>query len=558
MEPELSIVIPCFNSEETLAETLVSVINQNFENWEAIIVNDGSTDNTEKIALEWVKKDKRFKYFYKENEGLGKTRNFGIRKAKGDYVLPLDSDNLVRKNFAQEALQIFKDQPNCGIVYGNAQLFGAEEGVWKVGKFNKFRMLKHNYIDACAIIRKSLFDELGGYEEDLPYQGHEDWDFWLKVIPTKYEFFYLEEITFDYRVTNSSMIKSFSEDMLRENIRYIKTKHFDLFLESYNELFSENKKLRKKIEKIGFLSKMKGIFKMKRRTKIELMDNRPLVSICIPTHNGEKFLEEALQSVVQQSYKNIELVISDDRSKDKTLSIIEKFKTEADFPILLVHHKPNGIGANWNNSIRHARGEYIKFLFQDDLLYPTCIEELMEVLIEHQDVAIVACKRSVIIEGEFTSKHKSWLHFNSDLQLQLEPNKNGNYLLDRSFFKSKDFLKNPKNKIGEPTMTLIRKSIFNKIGLFDENLVQILDFEFYNRVLKVKKVYIINKKLAAFRIHVDQATSKNRNKTPEDYNKYYKTLYKDYFWFLDKKNQKKLLKKYSWFGKLYTYLKYDF
>ena len=80
MNPIISIIIPCYNSEATLVSTLNSVIEQKFQDWEALIINDGSTDYTEKIALEWVNTDNRFKYFSKKNEGLGKTRNFGINK----------------------------------------------------------------------------------------------------------------------------------------------------------------------------------------------------------------------------------------------------------------------------------------------------------------------------------------------------------------------------------------------------------------------------------------------------------------------------------------------
>jgi glycosyltransferase involved in cell wall biosynthesis len=81
MNTILSIIIPCFNSEATLEATLTSVYNQEYQNWEAIIVNDGSTDTTEKIANKWLEIDSRFQYFYKQNEGLGKTRNFAINKA---------------------------------------------------------------------------------------------------------------------------------------------------------------------------------------------------------------------------------------------------------------------------------------------------------------------------------------------------------------------------------------------------------------------------------------------------------------------------------------------
>ena len=99
----------------------------------------------------------------------------------------------------------------------------------------------------------------------------------------------------------------------------------------------------------------------------------PLVSICIPTYNGEAYLQEALDSIQNQDYQNLEVVISDDNSSDNTVSIIQKFKNEVDFSVTIISHTPKGIGANWNNCIKHAAGTYIKFLFQDENAMPDSI-----------------------------------------------------------------------------------------------------------------------------------------------------------------------------------------
>ncbi len=123
-----------------------------------------------------------------------------------------------------------------------------------------------------------------------------------------------------------------------------------------------------------------------------------LVSICIPTYNGEKYLQEALDSVKAQTYKNIEVIISDDVSKDRTLEICERFKNEVNFPVYIYHHQPAGIGANWNNCIEKASGEYIQFLFQDDILHPICIEEKLKYL-KQNNLKAVCCKREIIDEN---------------------------------------------------------------------------------------------------------------------------------------------------------------
>lgn len=260
MAPKLSIIIPCYNSANTLEDTLISIIEQDFLDWEAIIVNDDSKDNVEEIALKWVDKDNRFKYFKKENGGLASARNFAIKQAKGIYILPLDSDNKIRKSFAKNAIKIFKENENVGVVYGDVMYFGEKEGIWKVGEFDKYKLLKHNYIDACAIIRKEIYDIVGLYDENLPYQGHEDWDFWIRVIDNSLQFYYLEEITFDYRVHSRSMIKSFDAKMLKANIHYIEQKHYKVYVIAFRKLYKylgEIKDKKQKQKKKNILIKLK-------------------------------------------------------------------------------------------------------------------------------------------------------------------------------------------------------------------------------------------------------------------------------------------------------------
>jgi glycosyltransferase involved in cell wall biosynthesis len=111
--------------------------------------------------------------------------------------------------------------------------------------------------------------------------------------------------------------------------------------------------------------------------------NQPLVSICIPTYNGERFLKETLESVVQQTYTNLEIKISDHSSSDSTLDVIRSF----DDPriVLSVLTAGGGAEANWNASVAGAKGKYTKLLCQDDLLKPSCIEEQVNALESNED-----------------------------------------------------------------------------------------------------------------------------------------------------------------------------
>lgn len=231
-----------------------------------------------------------------------------------------------------------------------------------------------------------------------------------------------------------------------------------------------------------------------------------LVSICIPTYNGAQFIAKTMDSALSQTYSNIEIVVSDDASIDMTLSIIALYKEKTKIPINIYHHVPNGIGANWNNTIKQANGEYIKFLFQDDVLLPNCIEDMMNVIESNRSIDLVACKRTFIIEPLYLNWYtKIQIERTKNLQQLLNLSyTNGISFLDSSLFSSDAFFKAPYNKIGEPSVVLFKKSIIDTVGYFNENLKQVLDFEFYYRILKKSKIAILNKELVKFRLHNDQ------------------------------------------------------
>ncbi|MBZ4041952.1 glycosyltransferase family 2 protein [Flavobacterium hibisci] len=281
------------------------------------------------------------------------------------------------------------------------------------------------------------------------------------------------------------------------------------------------------------------------------MSNLPLVSICVPTYNGEKYLKETLESIQVQTYTNVEIIISDDGSIDKTLDIVNRFKVLSNFPFYIYHHKPKGIGANWNNCIKKANGEFIKFLFQDDVMESDCIEKMIFVYKENPHIGLLASKRSFIIEqnavGEYTS---NWIKKYKNLQVGISQKNNNVLVLDNLLFKSDHFSKSPLNKIGEPSVVMFKKDIVNKIGYFRTDLKQILDYEFWYRILKENTIIIIDLPLVKFRIHENQATNVNRKQNIDDYNIYDKILYKEYFKLLNNEHQSRLKYKFSFISKI--------
>ena len=195
-----------------------------------------------------------------------------------------------------------------------------------------------------------------------------------------------------------------------------------------------------------------------------------LVSICIPTYNGAEFIVEALESAINQSYTHLEIIVSDDDSSDKTLLIVETYKSKTNIPIYVHHHKPSSIGANWNNCIKQSNGEYIKFLFQDDVLLPHCVKDMVAVLERIETIGLVASKREFIFDSEYNfPKMEQWIENFGDLQKDLNLTvEDVVSVIDKSLFKSKQFLRSPLNKIGEPSVFMIRKDIVTQIGFLEK------------------------------------------------------------------------------------------
>ena len=205
-EGKVSIVIPCYNHGAMLREALASIEQvRNTNLLEVIIVDDGSSEpETTKILDELAKTG--YWVVSQPNRGVGAARNAGIRLAKGEFILPLDSDNRLRDVYLNEGVSLLRRNPSVGVVYADAESFGERSGRWYVPDFNLSSLIRMNFVDACALYRKRLWEEVGGYDEQMPRMGVEDWDFWLRLAFHGGNFVHLPKIGFDYRVRRDSMI----------------------------------------------------------------------------------------------------------------------------------------------------------------------------------------------------------------------------------------------------------------------------------------------------------------------------------------------------------------
>jgi glycosyltransferase involved in cell wall biosynthesis len=202
---KVSVVIPCFNHGEFLPEAVDSVTSIQRDDIELIVVDDGSTDELTRKEMDRLAA-LEFKVIRQENKGLAAARNAAIRISNGEYILPLDADNRLRPAYVERGVQILDANQDVGVVYGDAEYIGLETGRWVVGSFDPDRLIQWNFIDACAIYRRSVWEQNGGYDGTMPVQGLEDWDFWLGALEHGWRFAYVPEVLFDYRKVEGSMI----------------------------------------------------------------------------------------------------------------------------------------------------------------------------------------------------------------------------------------------------------------------------------------------------------------------------------------------------------------
>lgn len=251
---KVSVVIPCFNHGEFLPEAVGSVTGMGRQDVELIVVDDGSTDDRTRKEMEKLRAN-GIRVISQENKGLSAARNAAIAASTGEYVLPLDADNRLRPAYIDHGIRILDANPEVGVVYGDAQLMGTRTGHWHVGPFDPNRLLNWNYIDACAIYRRSVWEQNGGYYSTMPDQGgHEDWDFWIGALEHGWQFVYVREVLFEYRLATESMVtraqpfRSAVED-------FIARKHSRIYRESWLRLARERQSAKKMSRRLRVLLK---------------------------------------------------------------------------------------------------------------------------------------------------------------------------------------------------------------------------------------------------------------------------------------------------------------
>lgn len=225
--PKISVIIPCYNNGLYIKETLDSVLKQSFQDFEIIIVNDGSSDSYTNELLKDLNYPKT-KVIHTKNRGVSSARNTAIQSSSGEYILPLDSDDLIHESYLEKANTILDENKDIAIVYCEAEFFGDKSGKWELPPYSLREMLFRNMIFCTGLYRRADYDKTSGYDESMPLM--EDQDFWLSIIELENkEVHCIPEVLFFYRIHKNGTIQSILKNKQQS------------YYKNYKKLFSNHK-----------------------------------------------------------------------------------------------------------------------------------------------------------------------------------------------------------------------------------------------------------------------------------------------------------------------------
>jgi len=241
-EPLISIIVPAYNSADYIGQAIESILNQNYKNFELLIIDDGSTDNTKEIVRHY--NDSRIKYLYKENGGLSSARNFAVVRSRGQYIMPLDADDMMAPNFITLHLQEFDKHPEADLVYCDVLLINVNGEPLTVMRKPEYQDRRHLIRDLFRQghpvvpfrlgLRKSIYDKIGLYDETLVVA--EDYDMLRRFVKAGLKEHHLRETLHLRRMYPESLSRSANPEKARSYFEVIK-RFTETF--SYDELFPD-------------------------------------------------------------------------------------------------------------------------------------------------------------------------------------------------------------------------------------------------------------------------------------------------------------------------------
>lgn len=273
---KVSIIMPCYNDGAYIQEAIESVLSQTYENIELIIVDDGSDDGVTTDVINAIKYDKVHIYHTTHLRPAG-ARNYGIAKASGKYILPVDSDDKIDSTYVEKAVTVLEKNNDIGVVYCYADLFGEQSGRWDLPDYSFQKMLLDNIVFVTAMFYKEDWEKVGGFSTTMD-AGMEDYDFWLSILELGKIIYQIPEVLFHYRIKKVSRTTRFQDNCINvqeiyKRIYWNHKEFYDLHKEEYAMVLRDalieqiflRRKYENRLEKINKVGKLPVIGLFARR-----------------------------------------------------------------------------------------------------------------------------------------------------------------------------------------------------------------------------------------------------------------------------------------------------
>ncbi len=370
LPPAVSVIIPCYKQAHYLAEAVRSVVDQTFDDWECIVVDDGSPDDTAAVATALIEANpgRPIRLLRQQNQGLSGARNAGIRAARGRYILPLDADDRLAPTMLAKTAAVLEGDPGCSIVYTHIQVFGVEQGVWEMKDFVLPSTMLADTIGYCSLYRRCVWERVGGYQTNL--DSYEDWNFWIGALRLGFRGTLVPEPLFCYRRATESMVTRAAQFRDRLTARIV-LNHPDVYPP---ERQGEARAL---LAPLGLAGEGAAAGPAGGPVR-EPPGPYPTVSVILPTYNRRILLDRAVRSVLAQTFQDFEIIVVNDGG-DSPADWLAAVDVGGKVQLINLAQS-RGPAAARNAGLRLARGRLIAYLDDDDLYDPEHLETLVRAL----------------------------------------------------------------------------------------------------------------------------------------------------------------------------------
>ena len=520
---KVSVIIPTYNYAHFIAEAVESVLTQTFPIFEIIVVDDGSSDNTEEVIKQFGDK---VRYIRQKNGGVGLARNTGVKNSAGEFIAFLDADDIWLPQKIEHQIQLFQTDDEIGLITtAMRELYvkGKTIRIYAEGKngwcADNLLLLEPVVVGpgSTTLVKRKIFEQIGGFDETKELHPSEDWEFCYRVA-RQFKLAFLPEILVEYRnhgnnghlqiprferAMTLAFEKIFSNDAaeiqkLKEqsysNLHkmlagsYFLNKHYrNFFKHSFKSvwLMPTNisyfftfplRRFRKRRENTGIINANKRA----QPSLPSILDRRniPKISVVIPTYNYANFIAEAVESVLTQTFPIFEIIVVDDGSSDNTEEVIKQFGDKVRY----IKQKNGGVCAARNTGVKNASGDFIAFLDADDAWLAEKIEKQIAKFGEDSQIGLVHCEMR-----EFDTET------GETVRLHIEGEEG--WVADELLLFEKPVV------IGCGGSIMVSRKAFEAVGGFDTNLTVGEDWDFCYRIAKNFKVGFVREILVDYRNH---------------------------------------------------------